>query len=450
MGNLPEGWIEIALSQILEFLESGSRPKGGVRGIADGIPSLGGEHLNYNGGFKFESIKYVPVEFAHKMKRGHIQKNDILVVKDGATTGKTAHVNENFPYKKAVVNEHVFICRPYNELESRFVFRFLMSQEGQNRILENFQGSAQGGINLSFAPNTLIPLAPLNEQKRIVAKLEKLLAKVDTTQERLRKIPLILKHFRQSILMQAVTGELTRDWRKQNKYIFDWKESVLSDVIVEKPRNGYSPKSVNHETSVKSLTLTATTSGRFKSECFKYIDEKIDENSYLWLKKEDILIQRSNSIDYVGVSAIYYGPDQEFIYPDLMMKVKANKNILTEYLFYSLSNKSTRSYFRQNATGTAGNMPKINQGTVMNTPILLPSIEEQQEIVKRVKALFDTADKLEERYKKAKIYTDKLSQSILNKAFKGELIPQDPSDEAASVLLKKIKAEKGKQLCQKK
>lgn len=439
MGNLPESWIEVALDQILTSLESGSRPKGGVRGIADGIPSLGGEHLNYNGGFKFENVKYVPAEFARKMKRGHIKRNDILVVKDGATTGKTSHVNESFPYAEAVINEHVFICRPSEKLESRFIFRFLMSQEGQKRILENFQGSAQGGINLSFAPNTVIPLAPLNEQKRIVAKLEKLLAEVDTAQARLAKIPQILKRFRQSVLMQAVTGELTKDWRGQNNIINNWNDAKLSDVIIEKPRNGFSPQGVNYETKIKNLTLTATTSGKFKPDCYKYVDIEVPEGSYLWLKTGDILIQRSNSIDYVGTSAIYDGKDNEYIYPDLMMKVKTNEKMLPEFLLYSLSNEATRSYFRQNATGTAGNMPKINQGTVMNVPILLPSIDEQKEIVKRVKALFEKADKIEERYKKAKSFTDKLTQSILNKAFKGELVPQDPSDEPASVLLESIK-----------
>src|SRR4030042_1135029 len=110
--NLPEGWIEITLNQILQALKSGSRPKGGVRGIKEGIPSIGGEHINENGGFRFETIKFVSHNFFKQMNHGHIQTGDILIVKDGATTGKVALVRDDFPYNPAVVTEHVFICPP--------------------------------------------------------------------------------------------------------------------------------------------------------------------------------------------------------------------------------------------------------------------------------------------------------------------------------------------------
>src|SRR5437660_2597815 len=187
--GLPQGWASTPISELLVALESGSRPRGGVRGISQGVPSVGGEHLKYDGTFDFTSVKYVPEKFVAGMSKGHIQTNDILVVKDGATTGKTAFVDSGFPFRKAVVNEHVFICRPTPQIEARFLFRFLMSRDGQERVLENFKGSAQGGINQTFALNTEAPLAPLAEQRRVVAKLDKLLGKVDACQQRLAKIP---------------------------------------------------------------------------------------------------------------------------------------------------------------------------------------------------------------------------------------------------------------------
>lgn len=158
---LPKGWAETSLDQILTNLESGSRPKGGVRGIKEGVPSIGGEHLNENGGFRFEAIKFAPHEFFERMNRGRIQQGDSLVVKDGATTGKIALVRSNFPYDPAVVNEHVFICRPIADVHPPFLFYFLFSKEGQDRILANFRGSAQGGINQSFAPGTIVALGTL-------------------------------------------------------------------------------------------------------------------------------------------------------------------------------------------------------------------------------------------------------------------------------------------------
>ncbi|WP_251555053.1 hypothetical protein [Neobacillus muris] len=93
-----------------------------------------------------------------------------------------------------------------------------------------------------------------------------------------------------------------------------WMWIRLQDIILEPPKNGYSPKGVDYPTSTKNLTLTATSSGFFKEEHFKYIEEEIPENSYLWLKKGDILIQRSNSLEKVGISCIYDGNDNAYIF----------------------------------------------------------------------------------------------------------------------------------------
>lgn len=158
--NLPKGWVEVQLIELLKNFENGSRPSGGVQGIIEGIPSLGGEHINNSMGINYKNMKYVPFEFAEKLSKGEIKQNDILIVKDGATTGKTAFISKNFKYKKAFVNEHVFICRLFENINSKIVFYFLFSQIGQFRILENFTGTAQGGINKKFASNTLIPLPP--------------------------------------------------------------------------------------------------------------------------------------------------------------------------------------------------------------------------------------------------------------------------------------------------
>ena len=137
------------------------------------------------------------------------------------------------------------------------------------------------------------------------------------------------------------------------------------------------------------MTLSATTSGFFRPEFFKYIDEEIPENSYLWLSQGDILIQRANSLEKVGTSAIYTSGEHEFIYPDLIMKVQVKNPHSYKYIAYILSTQATLNYFRTNATGTAGNMPKINQQIVSNTPIVVPSSEEQQEIVRTLDRLLE-------------------------------------------------------------
>src|SRR5438552_1447767 len=138
--DLHYAWSRTPLMDLLETLESGSRPKGGVKNIESGIPSVGGEHLDSNGGLRLDRTKFVPAEFARRMTRGHILKGDILVVKDGATTGKTSLVRESFPFGEAVANEHVFVCRCKEGISSHYVFYYLFSAKGRDEILQDFRG----------------------------------------------------------------------------------------------------------------------------------------------------------------------------------------------------------------------------------------------------------------------------------------------------------------------
>ena len=264
------------------------------------------------------------------------------------------------------------------------------------------------------------------------------LTRVDACRDRLARVAPLLKRFRQSVLAAATSGRLTEDWRDGAEV--EWKACCLGDLLDGKPRNGYSPKAVDYETDVRSLTLSATTTGKFLGEHSKFIDEKFPPDSHLWLKPGDVLVQRANSLEYVGVSAIFDGEPDTFIYPDLMMKCQPNKLTTSRFLHLVLSSEPVRNYFRSNATVTAGNMPKINQQTVISAPCRLPPLTEQTEIVRRVETLFAFADRLEARLKAAQTAADRLTPALLAKAFRGELVPQDPNDEPAAELLKRLAA----------
>ncbi len=252
---LPYNWIEVQIEDLINSLESGGRPKGGVKGILEGILSIGGEHLSDNGGFKFDKIRYIPEEYYLRLKKGHIENNDILIVKDGATTSKTSFVNNNLPYEKAVVNEHVFVLKISKEIISKALFYYLWSEEGKRKILKNFQGSAQGGINRQFISNTLIPLIPLNEQKRIVAKLDNIIPRIDAVEGRLDKVSVIIKRFRQSVLTAAVTGTLTEKWRDEHTEV----ENVENVIESIKQRRLKTCNTVGKKAKIKSILSTAET-----------------------------------------------------------------------------------------------------------------------------------------------------------------------------------------------
>ena len=441
MSEIPNMWSECLLTDITDTLESGSRPKGGVKGISTGIPSIGGEHLDYSGNLDFTKIKYVPQKFADSMRKGHIKINDVLIVKDGATTGKTSFVNEKFPFKDAVVNEHVFIVRINELINSKYIFRFLLTNEGQKRILDNFQGSAQGGINLSFASNLLIPIAPLNEQNRIVAKLEKLLEKVDTAKARLDKIPQTLKRFRQSVLSAAVSGELTKDWREKYKGDKIWEETTLENVAENIQIGPFGTQLHKSDYISNGIPLINPT------HIQNYIivpdlDYTISRKKYLelgnyHLATDDIIMGRRGEM---GRCALVSEKENNWLCGTGSLFIRPKKQIESNFLFLILKSVGVRKYLESESKGTT--MSNLNLTILKSVPISFPSLKEQNEIVRRVEQLFKYANQIEERYNKAKQYIDKLTQSILAKAFRGELVPQDPNDEPAEKLLERIKSEK--------
>jgi type I restriction enzyme S subunit len=495
--DMPEGWVATTLDQILQGLESGSRPKGGVRGINEGMPSIGGEHLDENGGFRFGSIKFVPPNFFEKMNHGHIQVGDILIVKDGATTGKVAFVREDFPYNPAVVNEHVFICRPAEVVYPPFLFYFLFSKEGQASILNNFRGSAQGGINQSFARGTSIPLAPFSEQKRIVAKVEELLARVNMVRERLARVKEILKRFRQSVLAAACSGRLTEDWRAEHPYLesaqyfidnvakkrageyeAEYKKAKKErQKIPRKPSNlqprrvdtdglpelpdgwawAYLPylgymnrgKSQNRPRNAPHLYGglypfiqtgdIAQSGGHITSHRQTYSEAGLAQ-SRLWPAGTVCITIAAN----IANSAILTYPA---CFPDSVVGVITDTDLcLAEYLEYFI--QTARSDLNQFAPATS--QKNINIAILSNLAVPLPPLSEQKQIVHRAEILFKLADTIDRRVSAAAAQTESLTQAILAKAFRGELVlteaelarQEGHSYEPASALLAKIKTQR--------
>lgn len=174
-----------------------------------------------------------------------------------------------------------------------------------------------------------------------------------------------------------------------------WQWVQLADVLRYGPRNGYSPKPVDYPTPVMSLTLSATTYGRFDATKTKYIDEEIEPDSHLWLQPGDILIQRSNSPEYVGITAVYDGPANGFIYPDLMMKFRVAPELEIGFVNLVMKCPFARDYFRTNATGTSGSMRKVNQSIVSAFPLPVPPLSEQKRIVSKVTHLLSQVTRLE-------------------------------------------------------
>ena len=264
-----------------------------------------------------------------------------------------------------------------------------------------------------------LDLPTLAEQKRIVNRIETMFAKLDEAKEEAQSVLDSFETRKAAILHKAFSGQLRID--NEELKIEDWEEKKLENVLIEKPRNGYSTTAVDYETPYKTMSLSATTSGYFRPEFYKYIEADISDDSFLWLKPGDILIQRANSLDKVGTSAIYTGGEHEFIYPDLMMKLQVKESVSNAFIVYQLKTEESLAYFRNNATGTAGNMPKINQKTVCNLPIKLPPLNYQLSIVNFLDTVLEKESRAKESASTVLDQIALLKKSILARAFRGEL-----------------------------
>ncbi len=430
MNELPTGWVYAPIGKLCSLVNG--RAFKPTEWQSHGVPIVRIQNLN-NAAASFNSYPG-DVDDRHRLHGG-----ELLFAWSGTPgTSFGAHI---WYGKEAVLNQHIFRVDFDEALLDKRFFRFAINEK-----LNELIGVAQGGVGLRHVTKgvfegTEIAVSPRAEQTRISDQLDTLLARIQACQNRLDAIPGLLKRFRQAVLAAGISGQLTAEWQGDAACV-PWRRTTVGELLIGKPRNGYSPKAVEFETPVRSLTLSATTSGRFRAQHTKFIDEHIPDASHLWLEPGDILIQRANSLEYVGVSAVFDGPHKRFIYPDLMMKCRPNEQVLGQYLFYILSAEETRKYFRDHATGTAGNMPKINQQTVMSAPCSLPLLDEQVEIVRRVDALLRLADRIETRHAEAVAQAQRLTPLTLAKAFRGELVQQDPQDEPASALLQRVAAAK--------
>ena len=174
-----------------------------------------------------------------------------------------------------------------------------------------------------------------------------------------------------------------------------WRWAPLGKLVSFGPQNGISPKATNSTDTPRAITLTATTSGTFNSSHFKHVEADVPADSEYWLRDGDLLFQRGNTREYVGIAAYFFGASGTLLYPDLIMKVRLLDGLYLPYIHLALVAPGARTYFSTHATGAQETMPKINQQTLLNAPVPLPPLAEQHRIVAKVDKLMAVCDRLE-------------------------------------------------------
>lgn len=398
MSNLPTGWQEIPLNEISEIVMGQSPPSSSYNSEGRGLPF-------FQGKAEFQALYPRVVKFCDEPKK--IAETGDILLSVRAPVGPT-----NLNKEKSCIGRGLAAIRPSQVTSSQYLLNYLRFIEPI--LSKQGTGSTFTAISKKDVEGIAVLLAPLDEQQRIVAKLDQLLAKVDACKERLDKIPAILKRFRQSVLSAACSGRLTEEWRAPHDVgDRDWKIVAFFDFCLL--QRGYDLPLSN---SVNGPYPIVTSAG------------EVAYHNQFKAHGPGVVTGRSGSI-----GKVYY-VDKDFWPHNTALFVRDFRGNYPRYVYYFLLGFDTRQFSASTA------VPTLNRNNLRDLEVNVPPIDEQHEIVRRVEALFKLADDIEKRYEKARAHVDRLTQSILAKAFRGELVPQDPGDEPASELLKRIRQEK--------
>lgn len=341
-----------------------------------------------------------------------------------SVVGKTAQALENWD---GAFGAFCGVLRSSPQLNSHYVGLFLRTRDYRHRISELSAGTNINNLKAEHFSEIEVPVAPLAEQRRIVAKLERLLGQVDGCQQRLAKIPALLKRFRQAVLGAACSSRLTVDWRGNDESADDgfprgWEQKTLDSIFTVK--TGGTP----------SRQIPAY----FEKGTIRWIKTSEVQNGDI-IQTEEFITERATRESNAKVFptgtllVAMYGEGKtrgqigRLTFPAATNQACAaliNTSLpqtTNRYVFYYLLSQ----YYALRAQSVGGNQPNLNLGIVKGWNVPVPPLPEQQEIVRRIESLFALADRIEARFAQGQKRVDSITQAILAKAFRGELVPTE-------------------------
>lgn len=345
-----------------------------------------------------------PVDVRHEIRTG-----DLLLSRANTTelVGATVVVEHTRP--RLLLSDKSLRLVPRDGVDRRWLRYVLASPESRRQLSSMATGTSDSMRNISQAKllSLRVPIPPaLDEQHRIVQEIEELGSRIDQAVASVARSRRNLGELRSRLTEATLAG--------------GWPVVRLEDVLREPLRNGHSAKAAPHGT-IRILTLTAVTTGVFEDANTKLTDADPHRVNGLWLEPGDIFIERSNTPDLVGTAALFTGPRNWAIFPDLLIRVRVNETVVPEWLEVVLASMPARDHFRRRAQGIAGSMPKIDQRAVGDLCLPLPPIAEQRllldELNQQLSSLKRVSDVLEATASRAAA----LQRAILATALRGDL-----------------------------
>ncbi|MBI5510431.1 MAG: restriction endonuclease subunit S [Deltaproteobacteria bacterium] len=468
-GELPEGWTHATLGgvadvQLGKMLDKAKRIRG------QRLPYLRNANVRW-GRFDLGDLEEMPFE-DHELERYGLKNGDLLAC-EGGEPGRCAIWDggpTDIKYQKALLR-----VRPSSGVVAKWIMFQLRHDALGGRLETYFTGSTIKHFPREAALRYRLVLAPLPEQRHIVAKVEALLAQVNASRERLAKVPALLKRFRQSVLAAACSGRLTEEWRaahgSQREAASDLaafrearrlrheaaaktgKRRIARPTFLEEIEHdqevlpeleeipagwtlvavGNACERLQYGTSDKAddearggvpvLRMGNIQDGRLDLGDLKFMRETHELRCFR-LCHGDVIFNRTNSPELVGKAALV-DVEQPLLFASYLVRVQTAAEILDPaYLTYWINSALGRVWARRIRTDGVS-QSNINATKLAEMPLPLPPLGEQREIVRRVATLFRLADTIEARVAAGTARADKLTQAVLARAFRGELVPTE-------------------------
>lgn len=426
-GGLPEGWALTSVAD-LTVNHDGRR-----------VPIKSADRAKRPGKFPYFGASGVIDSIDDFLFEGDF----LLIAEDGANLLSRSTPIAVRASGRFWVNNHAHVVQPTEATTLEFLKLFFDGSDLQEFVT----GTAQPKLTQAALNRIVLPLPPLAEQKRIAAKVEAVLAKVNSARQRLAKVPAILKRFRQSVLAAACSGRLTEDWRGTTdgggELPTTWKRMQLSELCSSFDYGSSSKSAPSGDVPV--LRMGNLQNGEIDWNDLLFTSEPVEIAKYA-LSPRTVLFNRTNSPELVGKTAIYRG-GRPAIFAGYLIRIVHGTDLDPEYLNYCLNSPEFEEY--RSIVKTDGvSQSNINARKLAAFELPWCPLPEQHEIVRRVSALFALANKVESRLAAATVSVERVTRAVLAKAFRGELVDTEASlarregreYESAAKLLERVRS----------
>lgn len=382
-------YSNIKLGNILDTIETGDRPKGGVSKYKHGIISIGGEHIGINQELDLKNKRYVPKDFYNKANTGKINGGDILICKDGALSGKVCKVPDDIS-EKMMANEHVYIIRTNKEVSQDYVFYILASKKGQEILKANVNGAGIGGINQENLKNISIPIPPHNIQEDFIKKANEI--------QKQKKI---------------IEEKIENANNEKNKLIesaFNTKKYNTLNEVCELITDGTHNTPEYSKSGIPFLSATNVVNKKIDWNNIKYVSNKLHEklSKRISPKLNDILVAKNGTIGYAAI----VDRDIPFdVYVSLAV-LRTKNNILPKYLLEIINSEIIRNEFLSKIIGMG--VPNLHLNKIREVRIPVIKYEEQEKFVKGISIINDKIEIYEHEIEKLNKDMDENVKIICN------------------------------------